>query len=171
MPSSSTVHSRAVQSVLDSLDAFGGIYVALFLFAILSGVFPLASAEGAMIAFGAASTYGVPKLITLAVITALGQSVTHASAYLSARGLANAGAKRRPKLEARIEKARALGARWEKSELLLIALGATVGIPPQLIVALFAGVIGIRLRTFAAIDFPGRIARFITIVMVAHLAH
>ena len=159
-----------MHSVLQTLDSFGGIYVAMFLFAILSGVFPLASSEAAMVAFGAASTYGVPKLITLAVITALAQSVTHASLYLSARGLANAGAKRRPKLEARIAKARAIGAKWEKSELLMIALGATVGIPPQLVVALFAGVIGIRLRTFVAIDVPGRIARFATIVMVAHLA-
>src|SRR6185312_1503616 len=105
------------------------------------------------------------KLITLAVITALGQSVTHASLYWSARGLANAGAKRRPKLEARIAKARALGARWEKSELLMIALGATVGLPPQVLVAMFAGVIGIRFRTFVSIDFPGRVARFVTIVM------
>lgn len=159
-----------VHSILQTLDGFGGIYVAMFLFAILSGVFPLASAEAAMVAFGAASAYGVPKLITLAVITALGQSVTHASLYLSARGLANAGAKRRPKLEARIAKARAIGAKWEKSELLLIALGATVGIPPQVLIAMFAGVIGIRLRTFVSIDLPGRIARFATIVMVAHLA-
>jgi membrane protein YqaA with SNARE-associated domain len=160
-----------VHSVLQTLDGFGGIYVAMFLFAIVSGVFPLASSEAAMIAFGAASAYSVPKLISLAVVTALGQSVTHASMYLSARGLANAGAKRRPKLEARIAKARELGARWEKSELLLIALGATIGIPPQLVVALFAGVIGIRLRTFVSIDLTGRIARFVTIVMVAHVAH
>jgi membrane protein YqaA with SNARE-associated domain len=159
-----------VHSVLQTLDSFGGIYVAMFLFAILSGVFPLASSEAAMIALGAASSYGVPKLIILAVVTALGQSVTHASVYLSARGLANAGAKRRPKLEAQIAKAREIGARWQKSELLMIALGATVGIPPQVLVALFAGVIGIRLRTFVSIDIAGRVARFVTIVMVAYLA-
>lgn len=161
---------RRVHSVLQSLDSFGGIYVAMFLFAILSGVFPLANSEAAMIAFGAASSFSVPKLITLAVITALGQSVTHASVFFSARGLAKAGAKRRPKLEARIEQARAIGARWQKSELLLIALGATVGIPPQVLIAMFAGVVGIRFRTFASIDVAGRIARFVTIVMVAHLA-
>jgi len=159
-----------VHSVLQSLDSFGGIYVAMFLFAILSGVFPLANSEAAMIAFGAASSYSVPKLIVLAVITALGQSVTHASVYLSGRGLAKAGSKSRPKLEARIAKARELGARWEKSELTMIALGATVGIPPQVLVALLAGVIGIRMRTFVSIDIAGRIARFVTIVLVAHLA-
>lgn len=104
----------------------------------------------------------------LAVVVALGQAVTHAMVYQSARGLARVGAKRRPKLEARIAKARALGVRWEKSELLLITLGATIGIPPQVLVALLAGVIGIRFRTFVAIDVGGRIVRFATIVMVAH---
>jgi membrane protein YqaA with SNARE-associated domain len=158
-----------VQSVLDTLDSFGGIYVAMFLFAILSGVFPLANSEAALIAFGAASSYGWPKLIVLAVVVALGQSTTHAMLYQSARGLANAGAKRRAKLEARIAKARELGARWQKSELLLIALGATIGIPPQMLIALLAGVIGIRFRTFVTIDVAGRIARFTTIVVVAHL--
>jgi membrane protein YqaA with SNARE-associated domain len=158
-----------VHSVLVTLDSFGGIYVAMFLFAILSGVFPLANSEAALIALGAASPYGWPKLIVLAVVVALGQSVTHAMVFQSGRGLAKAGAKRRPKLEARLAKARELGARWEKSELLLITLGATIGIPPQVLVALLAGVIGIRFRTFVAIDVPGRIARFITIVVVAHL--
>jgi membrane protein YqaA with SNARE-associated domain len=158
-----------VHSVLHTLDSFGGIYIAMFLFAILSGVFPLANSEAALIALGAASPYGWPKLIVLAVVVALGQSVTHATLYQSGRGLANAGAKRRAKLEARIAKARELGARWEKSELLLIALGATIGIPPQVLIAVLAGVIGIRFRTFVAIDVAGRIARFTTIVVVAHL--
>jgi len=162
--------NRQVQSILSTLDSYGGIYVAMFLFAILSGVFPLTNSEAAMIALGVASPYGWPKLVVLAVITALGQSVMHATLFQSARALANAGAKRRPKLEARIAKARELGKRWEKSELLLIALGATVGVPPQAIVALLAGAIGIRFRTFLAIDIAGRILRFTTIVLVAHLA-
>ena len=158
-----------MHSVLHTLDNFGGIYVAMFLFAILSGVFPLANSEAALIALGAASSYEWPKLVVLAVIVGLGQSVTHAMLFQSARGLAKTGAKRRPRIEAQIEKARALGAKWQKSELLLIALGATVGVPPQALVALLAGVIGIRFRTFVAIDLPGRIARFTTIVLIAHL--
>ncbi len=158
-----------MESILVTLDSFGGIYFAMFLFAILSGVFPLANSEAALIALGAASSYEWPKLLVLAVIVALGQAVTHAMLYQSARGLATVGAKRRPKLEARIAKARALGVRWEKSELLLMILAATIGIPPQVLVALLAGVIGIRFRTFVAIDVCGRIVRFSTIVMVAHL--
>jgi membrane protein YqaA with SNARE-associated domain len=158
-----------VHGVLEALDSFGGIYVAMFLFAILSGIFPLANSEAALIALGVASSYAWPKLIVLAVIVALGQSVMHAILFHTARGVAKAGAKKRPKLEARIEQARALGKKWEKSELLLIALGATVGIPPQALIAILAGVLGIRFRTFAAIDVTGRIARFVTIVLVAHM--
>jgi len=158
-----------VHSALEALDSLGGIYIAMFLFAILSGIFPLASSEAALIALGAVSSYGWPKLVLLAVIVALGQSVMHATLFQSARALAKAGSKRSPKLEARIAKARELGARWEKSELLLITLGATVGFPPQALVAVLAGTIGIRFRTFIAIDLSGRIARFVTIVLVAHL--
>ena len=154
--------------MLDALDRFGGIYIALFLFAILSGVFPLANSEAALIALGAGSSYGWPKLVLLAAIVAAGQSVTHALVFQSARGVAKAGSKRSHKLEARIAKARELAARWEKSELLLIALGATVGIPPQVLVAIVAGMVGIRFPVFVAIDVPGRIARFVTIVLVAH---
>lgn len=158
-----------MHSLLATLDSHGGIYVAMFLFAMLSGVFVLASSEAALIGLGAASSYGWPQLILLAGIVALGQSVTHALVFQSGRGLAVVGAKGSPKLEARLVKARALGARWENSERLLIALGATVGIPPQVLIALLAGVIGLRFRTFVAIDVTGRFLRFTTIVVVAHL--
>ena len=156
--------------MLDTLDGFGGVYLAVFVIAILSGVFPLTNSEATLIALGAGSNYEWPKLVVLAVIAALGQSTTHSALFFLARGSANAGAKKRPRLEAKIAKARELAKRWEKSEILLMVLGATVGIPPQILVALVAGVIGIRFRTFAVIDITGRIARFTTIVLVAHLA-
>ena len=158
-----------MQSLLHTLDGFGGIYIAMFLFAVMSGVFPLTNSEAALIALGVASPYSEGKLVVLAIIVALGQSLTHAMLYQAAKGLAAAGAKRRPKLEARIAKAREIGERWKKSELLMIALGATVGVPPQALVALLAGTIGISFRTFVAIDILGRIARFVTIVLVARL--
>jgi membrane protein YqaA with SNARE-associated domain len=160
-----------VQGVLDALDGFGGVYLAMFVIAIISGIFPLTNSEAALIALGAKSSYDWPKLVVLAVIVAIGQSITHASLFFSARGLAKAGSKKRPKLEKRIAKAHALAAKWQKSEVSLMVLGATVGFPPQALIAVMAGVIGIRFRTFATIDISGRIARFVTIVLVAHLAH
>lgn len=159
-----------MQSVLDSLDAFGGIYVAMYVFAMISGVFPLANSELALGAMGAASHYEWPKLIVLAVVVALGQSTTHAILFQLSKGVAKAGAKRRPWLEKRLEKAHALGEKWKASEVLLMILGATVGFPPQVLIAILAGAIGIKFRTFLTIDVLGRIARFVTIVAVAHVA-
>jgi membrane protein YqaA with SNARE-associated domain len=159
-----------VQSVLDSLDAFGGIYVAMFLFAMLSGVFPVANSEAAVIALGATSNYGWPKLLVIVLIVALGQVVTHSILFHMARGLAKVGAKKRPWLDARLAKARALGEKWKASEVLLMILGATIGFPPQILIAILAGAIGIRFRVFLTIDVLGRIARFATLAAVARLA-
>lgn len=159
-----------MQSVLDSLDAFGGIYLAMFVFAMISGVFPLANSELALGALGAASHYHWPHLILLAVIVALGQSTTHSILFHLSRSVAKVGAKKRPWLEKRLEKAHALGEKWKASEVLLMILGATIGIPPQVLIAILAGAIGIKFRTFLTIDVLGRIARFATIVAVAHLA-
>ena len=160
-----------MQSVLDTLDGFGGVYFAIFLIAIVSGVFPLVNSEATLIALGAKSDYAWPKLVILAVIVAIGQSLTHASLYFTARGLSKAGAKNHPKLQSKIARAHALAEKWQKSELTLIALGATIGIPPQAIIAMMAGIIGVRFRLFCAIDVTGRILRFVVIVLVAHLAH
>lgn len=156
--------------MLDSLDAFGGIYLAMFVFAVISGVFPLANSELALAALGAASHYDWPHLILLAVIVAAGQSTTHAILFHLSRGVAKAGAKRRPWIEKRLEKAHALGEKWKASEVMLMILGATIGIPPQALIAILAGAIGIKFRTFLTIDLLGRIARFTTIVAVAHYA-
>jgi membrane protein DedA with SNARE-associated domain len=159
-----------VQGVLDTLDGFGGVYLAVFGIAILSGVFPLTNAEATMIALGAGSSYGWSKILVLAVIVAIGQAITHTILFFSARGVSKAGAKHRPKLQARIAKAHELAERWKKSEVLLMVCGSTVGVPPQALVAIVAGVIGIRYRTFAAIDVCGRIVRFATLGLVAHFA-
>lgn len=159
-----------MHGILDALDGYGGIYLAVLVFAILSGVIPITNSELLMTALGAGSTYGVPKLLVLAALVALGQSITHAVVLFSARGLATAGGHRSPKWQARIDKAHALAEKWKKSELLMIACGSTIGVPPQVLVAVVAGVVGIRFRTFAMIDVTGRFVRFATIALVAHLA-
>jgi membrane protein DedA with SNARE-associated domain len=159
-----------VQGVLDSLDGFGGVYLAVFVFGILSGVIPVTNSEVLMAALGAGSTYGVPKLLVLALLVAIGQAITHAALYFTARGLAKAGTKKSPKWEARIAKAHDLAEKWKKSELLMMVGGATIGVPPQVLVATVAGVIGIPFRTFATIDVCGRFVRFAVIGLLAYLA-
>ena len=159
-----------MHAVLDSLDGFGGVYLALFLIAMLSGVFPLTSSEAALIALGAGTSYSVGKLLVLAAIVAVGQSTTHAILYFTARGMSRVGAKKRPWIDKRIAKAHALAERWKTSEVALMCLGATIGIPPEALVAIVAGIIGIRFRTFATIDVCGRFLRFALVVLVAHYA-
>jgi membrane protein YqaA with SNARE-associated domain len=84
--------------------------------------------------------------------------------------VAKAGAKKRPWIEKRLAKAHALGEKWKASEVMLITLGATVGVPPQILIAILAGAIGIKFRVFLTIDVLGRIARFATFVAGAHYA-
>jgi membrane protein DedA with SNARE-associated domain len=84
-----------VQGVLDALDGFGGVYVAVFVYGILSGVIPITNSEVLMAALGAGSSYGLPKLLVLAFLVAVGQAITHAALYFTARGLATARSTRR----------------------------------------------------------------------------
>jgi membrane protein DedA with SNARE-associated domain len=159
-----------VQGVLDALDGFGGVYVAVFVYGILSGVIPITNSEVLMAALGAGSSYGLPKLLVLAFLVAVGQAITHAALYFTARGLAKAGASRSPKWEARIAKAHEVAEKYKKSELLMLIGGATIGVPPQVLVATVAGTIGIPFRTFATIDVLGRFVRFAVIGLVAYAA-
>lgn len=159
-----------MQGVLDALDGFGGVFLAVFVFAVLSGVIPVTNSELLMTALGAGSSYGVPKLLVLALLAALGQAVTHAALFYTARSLARAGTARSSKWEARIAKAHELAERWKKSELLMLIGGATVGVPPQVLVATVAGTIGIPFRVFGTIDVCGRFVRFAVIALVAHFA-
>jgi membrane protein YqaA with SNARE-associated domain len=159
-----------VQGVLDALDGFGGVYLAVLVYGVLSGVIPITNSEALMAALGAGSSYGWSKLLVLAVIVAIGQSITHAIVFSSARGIATAGARKSVKWEARIAKAHAIAERWKKSEILMMICGATIGVPPQVLVAVVAGMIGIRFRTFVVIDVIGRSVRFAAIALVAHLA-
>ncbi len=159
-----------MQGVLDALDGFGGVYLAVFVFGILSGVIPITNSEVLMTALGAGSAYGVPKLLVLAFLVAVGQSITHAALFFTARGLAKAGTSTSPTWEARIAKAHEVAERYKKSELLMLIGGATIGVPPQVLVATVAGTIGIRFRVFGTIDVLGRFVRFALIGLVAHAA-
>lgn len=152
--------------MFESLDQLGGIYVAMFAVAVISGVFPLVNSEVTLTAL-ALLRPSWPEVLALAVITAAGQTITHATLFQSSRGLTKLGAKKRPRLEAKIAKAHAVIARWQKSELLLIVSAATIGLPPMVLVALVAGALEVRFRTFVALGFTGRIARFTLLVVIA----
>jgi membrane protein YqaA with SNARE-associated domain len=154
--------------VLESLEAGGGIYIAMLVIAVISGVFPLVNSE---LALGTLAVRGAStgQLVVLAVIVAIGQTITHTTLYVSAKQLATIGEKRRQKLHERIERARAVVARWGDRSLLALFSSATLGLPPMMLVAVVAGALGIRLRTFIVIGLAGRVLRFAAIVVAASL--
>jgi membrane protein YqaA with SNARE-associated domain len=154
--------------VIESLQASGGIYVAMLVVAAVSGVFPLVNSEIALATI-AMSGASVGQLLVLAAIVAVGQTITHTTLYVSAHKLATLGEKRREKLHARIERARAVVARWGDRTLLVLFSSATLGIPPMMLVAVVSGALGIRLRTFVAVGLVGRALRFAAIAVAASL--
>lgn len=151
--------------MFDTLDQFGGIYVAMFAVGVISGVFPPVNSEITLIALALVRP-SWPEVIALAVIAAIGQSITHALLFRTARGLTKLGAKKRPRLEAKIARAHQILAKWRGGELLLIACAALLGMPPMVLVACLAGALRVRFRTFVAIGLPLRTARFILIVVI-----
>ena len=100
--------------VLESFEAVGGIYVAMFAIAVVSGIFPIVNSEVALVG-ATLATGDLPTALTLAVLMAIGQSISHSSLFFAGRGIASATSKRREKLEAKLTKARALVAMlWRK---------------------------------------------------------
>lgn len=154
--------------MLEALHDTGGIYVAMFVVALISGVFPLVNSELALVGVALGGT-AVPQLLVLALLAALGQTVTHSTLYLSARGLTSVGEQRRERLRARIERGRAVVARWGTKTTLLLFSSATLGLPPMMLVAVVAGALGIRFRTFVLVGLAGRVLRFAAIAVAAGL--
>jgi membrane protein YqaA with SNARE-associated domain len=152
--------------VLDSLHAVGGTYVAMFVVALISGVFPLVNSE---ITLGvlAMNIDSLPESLALAAIVAVGQTITHSTLFLSARGVTELGAKRRHTFEARIARARAIVERWRDRWMLLLFAAATLGLPPMMLVSVAAGAFGFRFRTFVIVGLIGRVIRFGSIAVVA----
>ncbi|MBA2539335.1 MAG: hypothetical protein H0V17_06855 [Deltaproteobacteria bacterium] len=155
--------------MVDTIEGAVGIYLASFVVAMISGVFPLVNAEIYLAGIVIASRVPWPTLIVLGVIIACGQMVTHSLLFHAARGAAHAGGKRREKLEARIARARARIAKWGNKRIALLCTSATFGLPPFLLTCVAAGALGISYRMFLALGLTGRIVRFTAIALLAAL--
>ncbi len=146
-----------------------GIYLGSFAIAIVSGVLPIVNAElyliGIVLAIG-----GVPEALVLGVLIAAGQMIGKGVLFQTARGVSLLGEARRPKLAARLERARAKLERWRSKPYCVTFVSAAVGLPPLYLVTLMAGILGIRFRAFLLVGFAGRTLRFGTIGVLAALA-
>lgn len=155
--------------MVDSIEGAVGIYLASFVIAMISGVFPLVNAEVYLVGITIASRVSWPSLIVLGVIIACGQMVTHSLLFQASRGVAKAGGKRRAKLEARIERARARVARWGNKRVALLVSSAILGLPPFLLTCIAAGALAIPYRTFVSVGLAGRIVRFTGLALIASI--
>ncbi len=155
--------------MIDTIEGAVGIYLASFLIAVISGAFPLVNAEVYLVSIVIASRVSWPTLIALGVIIACGQMVSHSLLFHAARGAAKVGGRKREKLEARIERARARVAKWGNKRTALLITSATIGLPPFLLTCIAAGALEIRYRMFVAVGLTGRIVRFTAIALIAGL--
>lgn len=151
---------------MDSMAAMLGVVGATLGVAVLSGVIPVLNLEIYLIGV-VAVTGGIPLAIVLGLIAALGQMIAKAGLYHVARGATNLT---RKKHSAGIDKARTMIARWRNKPLTLLFVSGSVGLPPFYVVSLAAGMLDVRFRSFLAVGFAGRAARFVTIALLATLA-
>jgi uncharacterized membrane protein YdjX (TVP38/TMEM64 family) len=103
------------------------------------------------------------------VIIACGQMVSHSLLFFTARGATKAGGKRREKMKARIERARARVARWGNKRLALLISSAVLGLPPFLLTCIAAGALDIKYRLFVSVGLTCRIVRFTGLALIVGL--
>lgn len=151
--------------MFDSLAGVIGIYGATLIVAALSGVVPLINAEIYLVAVALAMK-SVPLAIILGVIVALGQMVAKIGIYQASKGLTT---KSSPKIQAKLDKAHAVMAKWKDKPMLLIFVSAVVGLPPFFLVAIVAGMLRMNFKKFMILGFIGRTIRFVSIALIALL--
>ena len=140
-----------------------GIYAGMFVVGVISG-FAFIPAEIALAAVVVVAG-NLPLAIALAVILAAGQMVAKGILY---QGAARAARLRgEPKPDGKIAKAKKLMERWKDRPLALTFVSGAVGIPPLVLFAPLAGVLGIRFRGFMAMGMAGRSVRFVVIAVAA----
>ena len=148
--------------ILSTLGLYGGTFLVCF----LAGLIPLINAElflAGVSAWAISSTAPLPAIVLLA---AAGQMTAKLLLYYAALGVFELpSGKRREK----IERARARIEKWKSKPKAVLALSATLGLPPFYLSSFAAGALKIRLRTFCAIGMAGRILRFSLVVAIPWL--
>jgi membrane protein YqaA with SNARE-associated domain len=153
--------------VADDLLATLGLYGATLVVAFIAGMFPLFSIEAFL--FGVAKWASVDggTLAVLIAIAAVGHQVAKTVTYY-----AGAGAFELPrgKVRERIAAARKRIERWNRWPRLFLLLAAVLGVPPLYLFGFIAQpMLGIRIGTFTAISFAGRVVRYVIVVAAAQL--
>ncbi|MDB4953971.1 MAG: hypothetical protein JWO36_1540 [Myxococcales bacterium] len=140
-----------------------GLYGGTFVIAFVAGMFPIISIEVFLVGL---AVYDVAP-ITLAVlipIAAVGHQIAKTICYY-----AGAGALELPRgrVKVQIEKARERIDRWNKQPNIIMALGASFGLPPMYLLAFIARpLMRMSFVRFTMICFIGRILRYATLAAI-----
>lgn len=145
-----------------------GLYAGSFAVGALSSVIPFVVVDVFLVGV-ALQLGGTPELAALVVLASLGQLVGKLPMYYAVRGAVALAGTPSERTRARVERLRRWTARFRGRPHLVLVASALTGIPPFSIVASAAGLLGIRVRAFAAIVFGGRAVRFAVVVAVALL--
>ena len=143
-----------------------GLYAGTFIVCFLAGLIPLINAELFLVVVALAAVSSPAPLPAIVLLAALGQMAAKVVLYYAALGMLELPSGKR---KAKIEKARARIEKWRHKPKMVLAVSATLGLPPFYLVSLAAGALKIRLRTFFAIGMAGRIVRFAVIIASAWL--
>lgn len=148
--------------ILASVGLYGGTFIVCF----LAGLIPLINAEVFLVGVALLAVSSPAPLPAIVLLAALGQMVAKIVLYYAALGMLELPSGKRKE---KIEKARARIEKWRNKPKMVLAVSATLGLPPFYLVSLAAGALKIRLRTFFAIGMAGRIVRFAVIIASAWL--
>lgn len=147
-------------SIIDHL----GIYAGMLVIGVVSGLVPFIPAEIVLAAVVViAGNFWLA--VAIALLAAAGQMIAKALLYQGAlRAVKRNGA---PKPGSKLARAQKWALRWKDKPLALTFLSGLVGIPPLLLFAPLAGVLGIRFRAFMTLGMAGRSVRFVAIALIA----
>jgi len=151
------------ESLLATFGLFGGAFVIGF----VAGMFPVVSIELFLVGVGAWAAPSASGLVTIIVLAAVGHQLAKTICYC-----AGVGALALPtgRLKERIDRVRARIDRWNRRPKLIMFLAATTGLPPLYVLAFIAGpLMNMRLLSFTAICFSGRLGRYTVLLLVPQL--
>jgi membrane protein YqaA with SNARE-associated domain len=150
----------------EDLLATVGLYGATLIICFLDGLVPVLNCELYLLGISAWAISSPRPLPMLVALAALGQMAAKSVLYYAGVGTValSSGRVRRG-----IEKARLAMERWRDKPTLVLAVSATVGLPPFYLASLAAGGLRIRFRTFFTIGLVGRTARLAVVAALPWL--
>ena len=119
--------------MLETLRSTFGLYGGALVISFVAGLFPLVSIEVFLVGVSAWAHPAPGDYVALILIAAFGHQVAKTITYY-----AGAGALERGKMKERVERFKHRIERWNRHPKLVMFLGATLGVPPLLLLGFIA---------------------------------